>query len=55
MHAGDCVAMADRRQPILEDEMGINRDTWFDPAVGTIDNTVVVETDLQSQFPSMCS
>ena len=55
MGTGACVGMADRRQPILESDISGDRDLWFDPAVGVIDTTVVVETDLQPEFPSMCS
>ena len=49
------MGMAERRQPILESDTGINRDLWFDPEVGVIDTTIVTETDLQPGFPSMCS
>ena len=55
LDAGACVGMAERRQPILESDTGINRDLWFDPEVGVIDTTIVTETDLQPGFPSMCS
>mmetsp|Transcript_27795 Transcript_27795/g.90424 ORF Transcript_27795/g.90424 Transcript_27795/m.90424 type:complete len:86 (+) Transcript_27795:270-527(+) len=52
---GACDAMADRRQPITESEVSGDTDLWNEPAVGTIDTTVTVNTDYQPGFPSMCS
>jgi hypothetical protein len=67
-YPGTCEAMSNRRQPLRHpfDEGAAIVDEWdpaatsrldlyHEPAVGTIDDGVTIETEFQPGFPSMCS